>query len=174
MDNIYKPTSLKERIHIQNRDQLLKLKRPLKSFKKSFKPKASFKTKIKRQNTNILHQGFSKEMLHLKKLHESSLFSGYSSLRYYLLFENVNISSRTTKIVDKPNFVVEDFRNPPKKNIIGWRRKKIKDKDGYEHIINLAIIKDPKTGKTKTVATSLWHSKEEPKAKKLEKLAKES
>jgi len=160
--NIYKPQSLLDKIHKSKQKQLLKLKRPIKSFKRSFKQSNSLLTQVKRDKTNILHSGLSKEMRDLKKLNESCISIAYGSLRLFL-----EQTRKVLKIEEKPNYVIEDYKNPPKKNIIGWRRKKIKDKDGYEHIINLAIVKDPKTGKTKTVATSLWHSKKEPKAKKL-------
>ena len=54
------------------------------------------------------------------------------------------------------NFIVEDYKNPPEKDVIGYRRKKV---DG--HVITIAILrkKGPRGGRTKI--TSLWHPKEE-------------
>jgi hypothetical protein len=61
------------------------------------------------------------------------------------------------------NYVVEKLNPPPGKKGIKWRRKVVRDKHGYKHIVNLAC----KGGKC--VATSLWHEKNEPMAKKAKK-----
>lgn len=67
---------------------------------------------------------------------------------------------KAIKIEKKPNYVVEDYRNPPKNKIAGYRRKKL----ASGHILNLAIMKgtSPKGGKT--VVTSVWHPKTEKKS----------
>jgi len=68
------------------------------------------------------------------------------------------------KIEVKKNYVIEKLRNAPKG--AKYRRKVVYDKDGYRHILNIAIYKT-KSGKRKTMVTSIWHPKDEPKAKKL-------
>ena len=178
--NIVRP-SLLAKIHRTNRTFLLKNKRPIKSFKKSFKPSHSLKTQIKRQNTAVLHSGLTKDMMQIKKIHESAIKTANIAVQKHkkckrkkkLIQEEIKSPSKVIGITKTKNYTIEEYKNPPKKYIIGWRRKKIKDKDGYEHIINLALVKDPKTGKIKTVRTSIWHPKEEPKAKKLGKYAHE-
>ncbi len=63
-------------------------------------------------------------------------------------------------IEEKPNYIITKYQSPPKKDIVGYRRKEIKtDKDRFKRILTLALIR--KNGKTKSVATSLWRSKEE-------------
>jgi len=73
------------------------------------------------------------------------------------------------KIEEKKNYIVEKIREVPSsaKNV-KYRRKVIYDKDGYRHILNIAIYKT-KSGKTKTLVTSIWHPKDEPKARRLAK-----
>lgn len=60
------------------------------------------------------------------------------------------------------NYVIEDYKNPSKKKIEGFRTKKIIDKDGYKHLIKFALLKGGGT-----VKTSFRHHKNEPKAKQL-------
>ncbi len=64
---------------------------------------------------------------------------------------------------DTKNYKVKELENDldkvPKKNIVGYRRKVVQGKDGSRNLINLAIVKDPETGSTKTIATSHWKSK---------------
>lgn len=57
---------------------------------------------------------------------------------------------------EKPNYIVEDYKNPPKKDVIKYRRKRVGD-----HIITIAVLrkKGPRGGRTKI--TSLWHPKGE-------------
>lgn len=74
---------------------------------------------------------------------------------------------KVLKVIETPHYVVEDYKNPPKKKILRIRNKKIKDKHGYEHIIKIAFLKSGKS-----VPLSLWHPKEEPKAQKLKSKAK--
>ncbi len=67
--------------------------------------------------------------------------------------------------VETDNYVVERLKRIPKseqKNY-KWRRKVVYDKHGYRHIINLAC----RGGKC--VATSIWHPKEEPMARRAAK-----
>lgn len=68
---------------------------------------------------------------------------------------------KVIKTVTKPNYVVEDLKNPPKSQIQGYRR--VKTKSG--HIINVAILKKKGPRGGRTVATSIWHPKKEWKAK---------
>lgn len=65
------------------------------------------------------------------------------------------------KTETKGNYVIEDYKNPPKKEIKGYRTVK---KDG--HLIKVAIMKNegPRGGRTKV--TSIWHPKNEFKQDK--------
>lgn len=72
---------------------------------------------------------------------------------------------RIIKIEVTKNYVIEDYRNPP--NVIKFVKKEIVDRDGYRDLVTLAIVKDPKTGETKTVATSFWRPINKPSAKRL-------
>jgi hypothetical protein len=66
------------------------------------------------------------------------------------------IKKTTTK-----NYNVDDYKNPPKKNIQGYRTKTLHSKDnGKKILVKLAIVKDPETGKTKTQKTSIWKEKD--------------
>lgn len=49
------------------------------------------------------------------------------------------------------NYVVEDYKNPPKSQVAKWRRKEVGG-----HILNIAVLKNGKT-----VVTSVWHPKTE-------------
>lgn len=69
------------------------------------------------------------------------------------------------KLEVKDNYIIEDYENP--KNVIKYVKKEVIDKDGYRNLLTLAIIKDPETGETKTVATSFWRPSNKPSAKKL-------
>lgn len=66
---------------------------------------------------------------------------------------------RAIKIEHTRNFVVEDFKNPPKRQVIGYRRKKV---GGHVLIIAILRKKGPRGGRT--VVTSVWHPKTERKA----------
>ena len=63
------------------------------------------------------------------------------------------------------NYVVERLKEIPKsqRKFYQWRRKVIYDKDGYKHVITLAC----RGGKC--VATSIWHEKGEPMARRAAK-----
>lgn len=65
---------------------------------------------------------------------------------------------KVIKRVTTPNYVVEDFKNPPKKEVKDYRTVKKGD-----HLIKVAILKEegPRGGRTK--ATSLWHPESEYK-----------
>jgi hypothetical protein len=55
------------------------------------------------------------------------------------------------------NFLVEDYRNPPKKEVRAYRSKKTKD----GHVLTFAILKKQGPRGGRTVLTSLKHPKEE-------------
>jgi hypothetical protein len=63
-------------------------------------------------------------------------------------------NKKIIKIEVKPNYIVCDFEDPP--NVIKYVRKEIISKQGNRDLLTLAVIKDPDTNTTKTVATSLW------------------
>jgi hypothetical protein len=62
------------------------------------------------------------------------------------------VARKPIKVVPKSNWVVVDYKNPPKKRVLGYRRKKVKG-----HLITVAILrkKGPRGGRT--VVTSVWH-----------------
>jgi hypothetical protein len=69
------------------------------------------------------------------------------------------LEQKIIKQTETKNYNVDDYKNPPKNKILGYRKKVIIDKSGTRHLLTLALIKDPITGKTKTKATSFWHPK---------------
>jgi len=81
------------------------------------------------------------------------------------------------KVEETKNYIIQVVNQPKGKKVRGYRRKIVYDKHGYRHVLNLAIVceskKDSKTGrKCKTMVTSIWHPKDEPKAKQLKEKAK--
>lgn len=64
------------------------------------------------------------------------------------------------KQTETKNYNIDDYRNPPKRNILGYRTKVIVDKDGNRHLMRLAIVKD-KNNNTVMKPTSFWHPKTE-------------
>jgi hypothetical protein len=58
------------------------------------------------------------------------------------------------------NFLVEDYRNPPKKEVLAYRSKKTKD----GHVLTFAILKRKGSRGGETVLTSLKHPKGEKRA----------
>lgn len=84
------------------------------------------------------------------------------------LFE---VQQEVTKVLKTKNFVVEDFRNPPKKFISKYRKKEIIDDEGQRHLATFAVLNKmgQKAKGVKTVMTSMWHPKSEPKARILAK-----
>jgi len=60
---------------------------------------------------------------------------------------------KVLKVVQKPNYTVVDFRDPPKKQVLRYRT--VKTKSG--HLIRVAVLrkKGPRGGRTQIV--SLWH-----------------
>lgn len=81
-------------------------------------------------------------------------------------------TNKFVKVEETKNYIIQVIRDLKKKPK-AYRRKVIYDKDGYRHILNLAIICEKKGRKNcKTVATSIWHPKDEPKARKLKEKAK--
>lgn len=64
------------------------------------------------------------------------------------------------KVEEKPNYIISQYKSPPKEDIVGYRKKVIKtDKDNFKRILTLALVKNNKNKKIKTVATSLWREK---------------
>lgn len=63
------------------------------------------------------------------------------------------------KIEHTENYVVEDYKNPPAKDVVAYRRKKV---DG--HVLTLAILKKKGPRGGRTVVTSIWHPKTEKKS----------
>ena len=63
------------------------------------------------------------------------------------------------RVVVKPNYVVEDLRNPPKDQIAGYRRKKVGG-----HVLTLAILRRAGPRGGRTIVTSVWHPKGEKEA----------
>jgi hypothetical protein len=55
------------------------------------------------------------------------------------------------------NFLVEDYRNPPKREVRAYRSKKTKD----GHVLTLAVLKRKGPRGGRTVLTSLKHPKGE-------------
>lgn len=76
---------------------------------------------------------------------------------------------KVEKIEQSKNYVIEDYKNPPKEFISRWRRKTITDKSGTRHLGTIAFLN--KKGRQaigrKSIMTSLWHPKSENKAKTL-------
>jgi len=64
---------------------------------------------------------------------------------------------KRVKIVETPNYIVEDLPNPPKSKVKGYRRVRAKKQKG--HLITVALLKGGGS-----VATSIWHPKSERKA----------
>jgi hypothetical protein len=62
------------------------------------------------------------------------------------------------KVVTTANYVVEDYKNPPKRNIVAWRKKKV-----GSHVLTLAILNKKGDREGRTVVTSVWHPKTERK-----------
>ncbi len=64
---------------------------------------------------------------------------------------------KVLKVERTPNYVVEDYKNPPKKQVLGYRT--VKTPSG--HLVRVAILrkKGPRGGRT--VATSIAHPKKE-------------
>lgn len=80
--------------------------------------------------------------------------------------EALTEEKKVIKKVTTPNYKVDDYKNPPKKNIKKdkdgdpkYRTKVVRDKEGDKHLIKLAIMKTkgPRGGTTK--ATSHWEEK---------------
>lgn len=69
------------------------------------------------------------------------------------------MARKPTKIERTKNFIVEDYKNPPKRQALRYRSKKTED----GHVLTFAILrkKGPRGGRT--VLTSLKHPKREKK-----------
>lgn len=59
--------------------------------------------------------------------------------------------------ITKPNYVVEDFRSPPKSQVKGYRTVRLPG----GHLARVAILKKPGPRGGRTRITSLWHPKTE-------------
>lgn len=66
-------------------------------------------------------------------------------------------SKKVIGIETTKNYVVEDFKNPPKSQVIAYRTKKLPD----GHLARIAILKKKGPRGGRTVITSLWHPKTE-------------
>lgn len=72
---------------------------------------------------------------------------------------NLFIERKIIKKEETKNFKIDDYKNPPKKKILGYRTKEVRKKSsGEKRLVKLALVKDPKKG-VKTVATSFWREK---------------
>lgn len=83
--------------------------------------------------------------------------------KIYLALEKWASAKRKRKWEkETENYVIERLREIPKseRRFYKWRRKVIVDKEGHRHVLTLAC----RGGKC--VATSLWHPKYEPMARK--------
>lgn len=67
---------------------------------------------------------------------------------------------KVIKRATTPNYVVDDYKNPPKKDVVAYRTKKVGD-----HLVKVAILKKKGSRGGSTEITSLWHPKSEKKKK---------
>ena len=83
----------------------------------------------------------------------------------YISEQYLNKKQKVIKTVDMPNYKVQDFKNPPKKDIKKkgrkgqYRSKVVYGKDGQRHVLRFAIMNKsgPEGGRTKL--TSKWDKK---------------
>lgn len=66
---------------------------------------------------------------------------------------------RKATIESSKNFVIEDFRNPPKKQVSEYRRKKVGN-----HVLTIAVLRREGPRGGRTIVTSVWHPKTERKS----------
>lgn len=64
---------------------------------------------------------------------------------------------KAIKVEHKPNYVVEDYRNPPRRLVRAYRT--VKTPSG--HLIRVAVLRREGPRGGRTVATSIWHPKAE-------------
>jgi len=76
------------------------------------------------------------------------------------------------EVEETENYVIERFEPPEEKSAVKYRRKVVYDKQGYRHLLTIAIL--PRKGERggRTIVTSIWHPKEEPRAKTIIETAK--
>ena len=74
-------------------------------------------------------------------------------------------------VEETPNYVVQKIRKDPP-DAIKYRRKVVYDKHGYRHLLTIAVVSRKGKRGGRTVLTSIWHPKREPKAQDLLRLAK--
>ena len=75
-----------------------------------------------------------------------------------LVFAILENKNQPIKKEETNNYNIDDYKNPPKKDIIGYRKKIIISKDGRRILVTLALIKN-KDGKIITKKTSIWKPK---------------
>lgn len=54
------------------------------------------------------------------------------------------------------NYTIVDYKNPPKRLVAGYRRKRVGN-----HLLTIAILKKKGPRGGRTVVTSVWHPKTE-------------
>ena len=64
-------------------------------------------------------------------------------------------SQKVLNVVEKPNFNVSDYKQPPKKDITTYRSKKLPD----GKVLKFAIMKHSGSNGGKTKLTSIWRPK---------------
>jgi len=74
-------------------------------------------------------------------------------------------------VEETPNYIIQKIRKDPP-DAIKYRREEVYDKDGYRHLLTVAVVSRKGKRGGRTVVTSIWHPKDEPKARKLKELAK--
>lgn len=59
---------------------------------------------------------------------------------------------KPTKVEQTKNYTVVDYKNPPKRDVVAFRRKRVGN-----HLLTIAVLrkKGPRGGRT--VVTSVWH-----------------
>lgn len=87
------------------------------------------------------------------------------SIKSVTIFLNEN-NKKVIKTEDKPNYTVEDYKNPPEKDIQKdennkpmYRKKVVYGKDGKKRILTVAVMKDEGPQGGKTEVTSKWKEK---------------
>ena len=67
---------------------------------------------------------------------------------------------RARSVTSKPNYVVEDYQDPPESQVKGYRTVRLPG----GHLARVAILKKPGPRGGRTRVTSLWHPKTERKS----------
>jgi hypothetical protein len=74
--------------------------------------------------------------------------------------EGEQMARKPVSLKRTKNFLVEDYRNPPKRQVLAYRSKKTKD----DHVLTVAVLKKEGPRGGRTVLTSLKHPKGEKRA----------